>query len=182
MKRRLIAFLTLVTAVAVCQPPKDVDGWNKIKWGMTVKQAKSALGDQAIEDAPLPNSPDTLFVDRLIVKGLQIGNIAAPATVMSKRGSDLVSHLNITCDVSMEGGLEAIRADTFSHLKALLIEKYGKPKNEDRKPGILASEIDTTVLWIFPATSITLLWSESPTLGFVTIRYKPIDKKALDVL
>jgi len=47
MKRRLIAFLTLVTAVAVCQPPKDVDGWNKIKWGMTVKQAKSALGDQA---------------------------------------------------------------------------------------------------------------------------------------
>ena len=39
MKRRLLAMLILVAGIGLCQPPKDVDGWNKVKWGMTVAQA-----------------------------------------------------------------------------------------------------------------------------------------------
>jgi hypothetical protein len=179
MKRRLIAMLvTLAAGIAVCQPPKDVSGWNNIKWGMTVAQAKTALGKQAVDAAP-PGSPGSRFVDRLIVEGLHIGEIAAHAVVMSKRESDLVSHVNIGCDIP---AFMSARADAFLTLKSLLIEKYRSPKSEDRKPGILDHETDVTVLWIFPATSITLSWDESPSLGFVTIRYMPTDKKALDVL
>jgi hypothetical protein len=46
--------------------------------------------------------------------------------------------------------------------------------------------VDSTVLWVFPSTSVTLLWSEGTNPKhdnrYVEIEYKAIDKKALDVL
>ena len=67
-------------------------------------------------------------------------------------------------------------------IKALVIEKYGAPTNEDR-----TTERDSlirTVLWSLPTTTITLIWSESSRyqLGYVSLRYKAVDKKALDIL
>ena len=69
----------------------------------------------------------------------------------------------------------------------MLVEKYGAPKTSDRKSvGSLSSseDIETTVFWSFPSTSITLTWSDYARyhVGYVKIEYKAVDKKALDTL
>ncbi len=176
---RLIGVLSL-TAVAFCQP-KDVEGWSKIKWGMTVAESREAIGKQVSDPTDAPG-PNFVLINKFIVNDVKIGDIVAKAAVQTARNSDVVSAVTIEA-----AGLDETpgkRADTFSTLKRLLIEKYGTPKNEDRKQDG-RGDTDSTLLWIFPSTSITLLWSESSGrygIGYVTIRYKAVDKKSSDLL
>ncbi len=44
---RLGALAALAVALSGQLKPKDVDGWDKIKWGMTIAQARSAYGIEA---------------------------------------------------------------------------------------------------------------------------------------
>ncbi len=169
---------TLATSVAGCQP-KDVEGWSNLKWGMTVTEAKRVFGDQASEPTEKPG-PNFVLIDRIIVKNIRIGDTTASAAIQTKRNSDVVTAVTIEA----AGLHDPRRADIFTMLKTMLIEKYGTPKNEDRKADGRGNT-DSTVVWSFPSTSIMLLWSEaSPRYGFgyVTIRYEAVDKKALDAL
>ena len=68
-------------------------------------------------------------------------------------------------------------AGTYNSLKTLLIEKYGKPTNQERQDSNGTTR--NTTAWIFPSTIITL-----DTYGAqgVEILYEPANAKAADTL
>lgn len=176
---RLAGLLLITAAAAVCQP-KDVDGWTRIRWGMTVAEAREAFQGQ-VSDPRVATPPDAILVDRFVINDIQIGRITAEAAVQTERDSNQVVAVRIRATGASATGV--LRTSTFSTLKHLLIAKYGPPQNEDHNP-YGNGGTDTRVLWLFPSTSITLRWSEMSNgeSGFVTIRYEAIDGKALDAL
>ena len=176
---RLAGLLLLTASAAVCQS-NDIQGWTRIKWGMTVSEAREAFQGQ-VSDPRVATPPDAILVDRFIVTGLQIGRITAEAAVQTERDSNQVVAVRIRATSPIATGLA--RTSTYSTLKHLLITKYGTPQNEDHSP-YGSGGTDSRVLWLFPSTSITLRWSEmgNGESGFVTIRYEALDRTALDAL
>jgi len=178
--------LTVVgVVIAQSLPPEDVPGWNIIKWGMTVDDARKALGDKAQTST---EEPGAAFVDieKLVIKDLPVGDLVAECGIYTKRNSDVVTSVSL-----MFGKVEeppSTRERSFDTLKRLLIEKYGQPKSEDRKaePNSFGrgQDVSSTVLWVFPSTSITLLRHESIAYsdGYVTLTYRAADTKAKSVL
>ncbi len=176
---RLARLLLLSASVAYCQP-NDVQGWNRIRWGVTVSEAREAFRGQ-VSDPRIATPPDAILVDRFIVTDIQIGRITAEAAVQTERDSNQVVAVRIRATGASAAGLA--RTNTYSTLKHLLIAKYGTPQNEDHSP-YGNGGTDNRVLWLFPSTSITLRWSEmnNGENGFVTIRYEALDRTALDAL
>lgn len=176
---RIVGALLVTASAAFCQP-KDVDGWTRIKWGMTVAEARDAFVGQ-VSDPRAAAPPDAILIDRLIVTDIQIGRITAEAAVQTERESNQVVAVRLRATGASISGTQ--RTNTFSTLKQLLIAKYGAPQSEDRNPHGSAGT-DSRVLWLFPSTSITLRWSEigNAENGFVSIRYEALDRKALDAL
>jgi hypothetical protein len=169
----------LLTAVSAFCQPSDVDGWNKVKWGMTIAEAKAAYGAD-VEDSQIVPGPNFVEIDRLTIKAVEIGSIRATASIQTKRNSDKVNSVVVNvAEVREDPG---VRADRFDTVRTLLIQKYGTPKNEDRKPD--GDNLRTNVVWTFPSTSITLLWVEGRRYrhGYVTITYEAVDERSLDVL
>jgi hypothetical protein len=178
MGTRLAGLILLTASVAVCQQ-NDVQGWTRIKWGMTVAEAREAFQGH-VSDPGVATPPDALLVERFIVNDLQIGRISAEAAVESEVESNQVVAVRIRATGPRSA--PQARVSTFSTLKHLLIVKYGTPQSEDHSP-YGNGETDNRVLWLFPSTSITLRWSESGGGdGFVTIRYEALDRSALDAL
>jgi hypothetical protein len=175
-----VAVLLLVTATAAVSQPKDVDGWTRIRWGMSVSEAREAFQGQA-SDPKVAAPPDAILVDRFVINDIQIGRITAEAAVQTELDSNQVVAVRLRA--SGASASARLRTSTFFALKHLLIAKYGAPQNEDHSP-YGSGGTDTRVLWVFPSTSITLRWNEmnNGESGFVTIRYEALDGKALDVL
>ena len=67
--------------------------------------------------------------------------------VSTKRGSELTNGVHLSNYSST--------SHDFDTIKALLIQKYGRPISEETKPDELNVSV-TTVLWSFPSTSIEL--------------------------
>lgn len=177
----LVPLLALCAAVADAQNRPQPQGWGPVTWGMTVAEAHAALGPAAVPATDRPG-PNIVVVDRLLVPGIAIGGLTARAAIQTARESDRISA--VTLDLA---GLDASprrRAEAFDQVKQLLMQKYGRPKDENsrRTP---EGDTEHTVVWNFPATSITLTWQETTpryALGFVTLRYQAVDRKALDIL
>jgi hypothetical protein len=174
---RLAGLILLTAPAAVCQP-QDVQGWTRIKWGMTISEAREAFQGH-VSDSRVATPPDALLVERFIVNDLQIGRITAEAAVETERDANAV----VAVRLRATGAAGQTRTSTYSTLKHLLIMKYGAPQNEDHSP-YGNGGTDSRVLWLFPSTSITLRWSESANgdSGFVTIRYEALDRSALEAL
>ena len=175
-----MAALLLTTASAALCQPNDVDGWTRIKWGMTVSEAREAFRGR-VSDPRVATPQDAILVDRFIVNDIQIGRITAEAEIQTERESNQVVAVRIRAVGASSYGLA--RTHTYSTLKHLLITKYGLPQNEDHSP-YGNGGTDCTVLWLFPSTSITLRWSEmnNGDYGMVTIRYEALDRNALSAL
>jgi hypothetical protein len=182
---RLIVAALLVVVAVFAQPPKDVAGWGKIKWGMTVAEAKAVLGDEAVPE----NAPDQHFTypTKLRLLNVQIGAGTGTVKIQTKQNSDLVCVVTLLASPPAVEEIPGERPMLFDRLNGMLVEKYGTPKTSDRKSvrSLSGSDsIETTVFWSFPSTSITLRWSEAPRfhVGYVSIEYKAVDKKALNTL
>jgi hypothetical protein len=176
---RLVGLLLITAAVVFCQP-KDVEGWTRIRWGMTVAAAREAFLGQ-VSDSRIAAGPDAILIDRFMVTDIRIGRITAEAAIQTERDSNQVVAVRIRAAGASTTPRE--RTNAFSALKQLLIVKYGIPQNEDHSPDGNGTT-DSRVLWVFPSTSITLWWNElsGGQHGFVTIHYEAIDGKALDAL
>jgi len=176
---QLAGVLLLSATAAFCQP-KDVTGWTRVRWGMTVSEARAAFPGQ-VSDPRVATPPDAILVDRFIVTDIQIGRISAEAAVETEQDSDQVVAVRLRATGPSATG--AARTSTFSTLKHLLIAKYGTPQSEDHSP-FGNGGTDHRVLWLFPSTSITLRWTEMSNgeNGFVAVRYEALDRKALDAL
>lgn len=118
-------------AVAQTDKPEDVKGWNKVTWGMSVADVKAALGDQATPSTVVPG-PNFTDIERLTINNLQVGDdLVGRCGIQTKRNSDAVTSIEIRFGQVRDD--PSTRERGFDILKRLLIEKYGTPKNEDRK-------------------------------------------------
>ena len=158
--------------------PNDVDGWGKIKWGITVAEAKAALGEQASGPTEVPGRNDIL-IERIVIRDFLIEDLHCKVSIQSKRNSEVISAVDILVGDMRDPPFS--RESAFDSLKKLLIEKYGSPKNEDRK--VEGRDVKSLVFWTFPSTAISLRRSEGRYgYGYVAVYYEAVDKKALDVL
>jgi hypothetical protein len=172
--------IALLISLSVCAQTKDIDGWGKVKWGMTVEQAKAAYGTEA-EDSRVEPGPNFTFIDRVELPNVKIGDLEMKASLQTPKGSDQIKQVTISLRADMQSPA-FVRSIAFDRLKPLLIEKYGAPTNEDRTTE--GNNIIKKALWSLPSTTISLIWSESNRfqLGYVALMYKAVDKKALDSL
>jgi len=151
-----------------------------VKWGMTVEQARAAYGDQA-QDSTVLRGPNFVAIDRLTIPNVKIGDVEVSASIQTPRGSDQITQISISLKADMQAPV-FVRSHAFQRLKELLIEKYGRVTNEDRTTE--RDDLTSRLLWSLQSTTITLIWRESTKyqLGYVSLRYKAVDKKALDGL
>jgi hypothetical protein len=127
MKIALRLYVALVFAsFALAQTaPKDVYGWGKIKWGMTVTQAKAAYGPD-LHDLVGTERSSQHSIERLVVDRLPIGDISLRASLYTDAGSDHITEARLQLP---DGVTEANGA--FHELLNLLTHKYGKPTRQN---------------------------------------------------
>jgi hypothetical protein len=146
-------------------PPRDVDGWGKIRWGMTVADASQAY--------VIDRHEDNDFWSQLIAQPVMIGDITMRVSIGAKHGSEQISRVRLSTMLSGKDG-----AEDFDTLKTQLIQKYGPPiDGETRTEG---TDTVRTFLWTFPSTSIRLTLTQSQ--GRIDLEYAATDRNALDAL
>jgi hypothetical protein len=155
---------TICVSLSGQQTARDVYGWNGTRWGMTLVQVKAAV-NYSIE--PEPETKNEFRV----TQSIKIDEI--PVKVGFQFVSDKLTIVSLAVDKGEN------RSVAFDSLKRSLIEKFGKPSDENTKldhpiPGAFLR----TVFWSFPSTSITLEWHEfSETSGLIYVNYLPRNKK-----
>lgn len=134
-------------------------------------EAKAALGTHAKEPTDAQKQGSTWPV-RIAVDDIKLDDeIRGTALIETKPNSNFISAVRI--EAAQFEDSAAHREYAFSKLKKLLTAKYGTPKSTTAEE----------VIWTFPSTSITLSRIESGVgLGFVTVFYEALDKKAMDAL
>ena len=142
--------LLLFSTLALGQS-KDVNGWDKIKWGMTLEQAAAAYN---IGNKPERNEYWTL----LNLPSITVAGINLKVHCGAKHGTDSITLVAMNdSDPSPED-----RAT----IKTLLIQKYGQPNSQD----------ENSVLWVLSSTSITM---EVNRFGWINLTYKATEKNSL---
>ena len=168
---RLCALIALAVALSGQIRPKDVDGWDKIKWGMTIAQARSAY---AVESQPESKDNWTL----LDLKPVKVGAIEMGVQVGARLGSQKISLVRLWSFFGLPSSPPLAGAQDFDTLKAMLTQKYGPPDNEETKRGE-NFRLLKTVLWKFPSASVQLALEQSsslPNLGNIFLEYAEVDK------
>jgi hypothetical protein len=170
--------VTLCAQQAAQEKPADVGGWSTTRWGMTLAEIRATAGYpvEMLEDSPaeFPYNGRQIGIRRIEV---EIGDWRIPVRVEFLSPAD--ARLN---GVDLIVGNDCPRKRTFESLKQSLIEKYGKPADQNSSTtrsiqGVVI--VLQTVLWSFPSTSIKLSWDEGGGIGMVVILYRQILKKPL---
>lgn len=150
--------------------PKDVDGWGKIKWGMTLEAVQAAYGPSEVKE--IKRLGDTLSLNLNSVKA---ADTDLHVYVYAPSLSDQVRKVELS--VVVTSAKDRIR----SALKTLLIEKYGAPTNEEAEHNTGFGIFESRSLWIFPSTSIILLTGGTyeSSAWMIRITYEPRAKSVL---
>jgi hypothetical protein len=157
--------------------PTDVGGWGKVKWGMTLTEAKAAYGP-ALHDLVAPSQRSSEHsIERLEVDGLSVGDISMHASLFTEPGSDRIKEANLQVpDIHKANG-------AFQVLLDAMTQKYGKPTRQDSTvdPGTGNTK---TATWIFPSTVIRLddMHFDAVESDIVNLDYSAVNKKAQDAL
>src|SRR5689334_18410060 len=122
--------------------PKDVTGWNKIQWGMSVDIARTILGKDESESTAEQQQSSTITV-RLAINDLKLDD-RVTATVLIKTRENSTAICEVTIQAGKFEDSESDRSYAFSRLRSLLITKYGSPK----------THTSTELMWTFPSTTI----------------------------
>lgn len=168
---RLGALVAIAVALSGQLKPKDVDGWDKIKWGMTIAQARSAYGIEAQAE-----SQDNWTL--LDLKPVKAAGVEMGVQVGARQGSQKISLVRLWSFFGLPSSAPLAGPQDFDTLKTMAIQKYGVPANEEVKRGE-NFRLLKTVLWTFPSTSIVLTLEQSaslPNLGNIFLEYAEVDK------
>lgn len=160
--RLCIAAVFAVTLSGQAQP-RDIDGWGKIRWGMTLADAGQAY--------VIDRHEDNDRWSQLIVQPVVVGDITMRVSIAARHGSEQVSRVRLSTNSG---------AEDFDTLKAQLIQKYGPPIDGETRTE--ATNSIRTFLWTFPSTSIRLTLTQGNNQGRIEVEYNAIDKTALDAL
>jgi hypothetical protein len=168
---RLAVFVALAVALAGQSKPKDVTGWDNIKWGMTIAEARSAY---RVDTQPETKGDWTL----LTLKPVKIGSVEMGVQVGARRGSDKITSVTLWSHFGLPSSSPSSGPHDFETLKASLIQQYGLPAKEEAKRGLNFRSIKTLV-WTFPSTSIQMTMEQSaslPGLGNIDLDYSANEK------
>ena len=168
---RFLQILGLLSvSVALFAQVKDVDGWDKIKWGMTIAQARSIY---AIEAQPETSDDWTL----LNLHPVKVGNVEMGVQVGGRDGSEKITLVRLWSFFGLPSSPPLAGPQDFDTLKAMLTRQYGAPGSEETKRGE-NFRLLKNVLWTFPSTSIVLSLEQSaslPNLGNIFLEYTATD-------
>jgi hypothetical protein len=148
--------------------PQDIAGWDKIKWGMTISDARSAYAVDAKSESK--DNWALLELSPVKLAGVEMG-----VEVGAKQGGDKIALVRLWSSFGLPSSPPAAGAQDFDTLKTALIQKYGQPADEETKRGE-NFRLMKTVLWTFPSTSILLSLEQSaslPNLGNIYLDYTP---------
>lgn len=159
--------------------PKDVYGWGKIRWGMTVAQAKAAYGSQA-QESDGQDGTSTKFTERLAIKSFAVGDVRMKVSIETMPGSQMIKEVSLTMEKDQPQS--STRTSAYEDMKNSLMQKYGRPTDQQKDQGERTETNSAT--WTFPSTVISLFWVEAKGIpfGVLTLQYTATDKKARDVL
>ncbi len=167
--------LLLVGAASIAlyaqNAPKDVNGWDKIKWGMTIGEARSVYQINAE-----PQSVDGWTL--LTLPSTTIANVKLDAQAGARQPGDKITSVRLWSYFGLANSAPGAGAQDFDTLKSALIQKYGAPAREDTTHGENFRLIRTAA-WNFPSTSITLTLEASsslPNLGNITLEFTAAGK------
>ena len=153
--------------------PRDVDGWGKIHWGMTIAEAGQAY--------VIDRHEDNDFLTQLIAQPIQIGDIIMKLSIGAKHGAEQVSRVRLWMFFGRKDSEPGASAKDFDTLKTQLIQKYGPPVDGETKTE--GTDGIKTFLWTFPSTSIRLTITQGPnSQGRIDLEYIATDRTALDAL
>jgi hypothetical protein len=160
-------------AIILCgqTQPKDVDGWDKIKWGMTIAEARSVY---SIEKQPESNEDWTL----LTLNPVKIGSVEMGVQVGARHGSEKITSVRLWSYFGLPSSPPKAGSGDFDTLRTLLIEKYGDPTKEETQRGE-NFRLLKTVLWTLPSTSIQMTLEQSaaiPNVGTILVDYSAADQ------
>jgi hypothetical protein len=128
--------------------PKDVEGWNKARWGMTEEQILSTFEGQ-VERFTKTETYQEVYVN-LWIRNLDIGGEQYEVRFhMDKKTNQLVKVVIKPKD--KKGSIVL-----FKSLEQMLMEKYGPPSYKDDS----YNPEKFTCAWNFPTTTIELLYIE----------------------
>jgi hypothetical protein len=169
---RLAALAALAVASYGQTRPQDVDGWDKVKWGMTLMEARSTYHVQA-----QPESNDNWTL--LSLKPVKMGDVEMGVEVGARNGSQKITSVRLWSYFGVPNAAPAAGAQDFNTLKSVLIQEYGPPAIEDEKRGE-NFRLLKSVGWTFPSTSILLTLEQSaslPNLGSIYLDYTATGRK-----
>lgn len=161
-----LALLGALAGVLCAQKPPDIDGWDKIKWGMTVDQVRAAYG---VGTQPQTQDEWTLLqLQPATIAGVEMG-----VQVGARQASGKVSSVRLWSYFGSPNSRPTASGGDFDTLRTFLIRKYGGPMSEDATRGENGRFVKT-VTWKFPSTAVALTLEQSaslPNLGKVFLEY-----------
>lgn len=144
------AFLLLCAGSAYAAPkPSDVYGWDKLKWGMTGEEIKSAFGKDIKVHKAREDEKEGLYSD-LELTSATIGGEPFRASLWMDSSTKKLAKMVFVPKGEPEG---YAWAETFIKVEEDLASKYGDPDEEETSndPGTSAER-----KWVFPSTVIEL--------------------------
>jgi hypothetical protein len=145
----LTIFLISSLSLGAATKPKDVYGWDNVKWGMTGEEIQSVLGKEVKKRDAKHDKKDNMYAD-LELKGIKMGNSSFRASFWMDENTKRLKRIVFV----PEGQPAQFEwAETFIGLENYLVEKYGDPDLEETSndPGTSADRE-----WIFPSTEIEM--------------------------
>jgi len=145
----LTIFLISSLSLNAATKPKDVYGWDNVRWGMTGEEVQAVLGKEVKKRNAKHDKKDNMYAD-LELKGVKMGKGSFRASFWMDEDSKKLKRI-----VFVPEGQPAQYewAETFVDLENYLVEKYGDPDIEktSNDPGTSADRI-----WDFPSTEIEM--------------------------
>jgi len=129
--------------------PKDVYGWDNLKWGMTGAEVEAVLGKGVIKRKPKHDTKDGVYTD-LEMRDIKIGGNEFRASFWMDADTKKLSKIVFVPQSKPEG---YNWTETFINLEESLLGKYGDPDVEktSNDPGTSAERV-----WNFPSTMIEM--------------------------
>jgi hypothetical protein len=167
-----LAALAALAVVLYGQPkpkdpkPEDIAGWDKIKWGMTIAEARSVYG---IDSKAESNADWTL----LTLNPAKMGDIKLSVQVGARRPGENITLVRLWLYFGLPTAPSSAGPQDFDTLRTMLIQKYGNPTSEETKRGE-NFRLMKSVLWTFRSTSILMTLEQSaslPNLGNIYLDY-----------
>lgn len=156
--------------------PRDIDGWNEVKWGMTVDQVRE-LHPGAIQS-------DTAAWTHLQLPAIHAGDIPLEVDAGARKPSGRVTLITLWCAYGLPDGVRGAAPQLgprdFDTLKDALLRKYGSPRDE--LSSVDAGDSLHSYYWVFPSGSITLQLRQNRrtnTLGSFRVEYRAAEKVPL---